>query len=177
MSKWMKIIWTLISYAPLYFVAGIALLIDSLTIKQIANQIFYGIGLIIFAILCVPICFFILYKVKKKVSPTKLFVELAESGDGNALSSMIAYLFPLVTLTIADINIWIFWALVIVIILMLLWSKAIFTNPLVYFGQYRYYKVQASSGVTYTLLSKQRRFDPKKVKNVIELFDEIYLEV
>lgn len=177
MSKFMKIIWTFISYAPLYFVAGISLLLDSLTTGQITNQIYYGIGLMVLSIICVPCCFLILHYVKKKVPPTKLFVETAESGDENTLSSMIAYLFPLVTLTIAEINVWIFGALVIVIVLMLLWTKAVFTNPLVYFGHYRYYKVQANSGMTYLILSKQRRFNPKKIGDVIELFDEIYLEV
>lgn len=177
MSKLMKLIWTVISYAPLYFSAGIALLIDSLTNKQISESVYYGLGLIILSLSCIPVCFIILDKAKKAISTTELKVNTAESGDANALSSMIAYLFPLVTLTVAEINVWIFWALIVVIVLMLLWTKAIFINPLVYFGQYRYYKVQADSGVTYTLLSKQRRFNPKNVKKVIELFEEIYLEV
>ena len=67
--------------------------------------------------------------------------------------------------------------MIVIIIIMLLWTKAIFVNPIVYFLGYRYYSIQAESGMTYTLLSNQKRFNPKEVGAVIELFDEIYMEV
>lgn len=39
MGKILKILWTIISYAPLVLVCGIAVLIDSLTTKQIIIHI------------------------------------------------------------------------------------------------------------------------------------------
>lgn len=177
MSKTIKILWTIISYAPLMLVCGIALIIDSLTTKQITEYVWIGCVILAIGVICIPLCKCLLTLAKTKLAKSKLSISSAAPGDTNSLSSMIAYLLPVVTLSIADVNLWVLLAMVVIIILMLLWSKAIFTNPLVYLFGYRYYEVQAQSGMTYTLLSKQRRFNPKAVETVIELFDEIYMEV
>ncbi len=177
MGKILKILWTIISYAPLVLVCGIAVLIDSLTTKQITEHVWIGIVSIVWGLTCFPICYALLAFARKRLPRTKLTVDTASPGDSSSLSSMIAYLLPIVTLSIADINIWALGAMVTLIVLMLLWTKAIFVNPLVYLFGYRYYSIQVESGMSYTLLSKQKRFNPKGVGAVIELFDEIYLEV
>lgn len=177
MSKTMKIIWAFISYAPLYGVVGIAMIIDSQTRKQITDQWWIGFVTITIAALCFLVCGVLLKFAKSKLYTTKLYVVSAESDDSSTMSSMVAYLLPLVTMTFAEINVWILGALILIIVLMLLWTKAILINPLVYIFNYRYYSVQTNSGVTYKLLSKQKRFDPAKVENVIELFNGIYMEV
>lgn len=177
MSNIVKIIWTFISYAPLYCVLGITIIIDSQTKQQLTNMWWIGLILIIIAIFCCGICGLLLKFSKKKLGKTKIYVVGASSDDSGTMSSMIAYLLPLVTMTFAEINVWILVALIVVIVLMLLWTKAILVNPLVYIFKYRYYSVQTNSGMTYTLLSKQKRFDPKKVDQVIELFNGIYMEV
>lgn len=47
MSKLVKLIWTVISYAPLMLVCGIAVFIDSLTSKQVTNQVWIGCGFLL----------------------------------------------------------------------------------------------------------------------------------
>lgn len=177
MSKLVKIFWTITSYAPLLFVCGIALFIDSLTSKQITDHVWIGCVVLGVGLLCIPFCLVIIILAKKNITQSKLKICSAAPGDNNSLSSMIAYLLPVVTLSIAEVNIWVLLAMVVIIVLMLLWTKAIFVNPLLYFFGYRYFEIQAESGMTYTLLSKQKRFNPKQEKTVIEIFDEIYLEV
>ena len=177
MSKLVKIFWTITSYAPLLFVCGIALFIDSLTSKQTTDQVWIGCTILGIGLLCIPICLGIVKLAQKNIAQSKLKVCSAASGDNNSLTSMIAYLFPVVTLSIADVNIWVLLAMVVIIVLMMLWTKAIFVNPLLYFFGYRYFEIQAESGMTYTLLSKQKRFNPKQEIKVIEIFDEIYMEV
>ncbi|MCX4384213.1 MAG: hypothetical protein OSJ39_00265 [Clostridia bacterium] len=177
MSKFVKIIWTVTSYAPLMLVCGIALFVDSLTIKQITGDLWIGCVVFAIGVVCIPICFGLLALAKKSLPKSKLVINATSPGDTNSLSSMIAYLLPVVTLSITDINLWVLCAMIFIIILMLLWTKAIFVNPLVYLFGYRYYDIQASSGMSYTLLSRQKRFNPKAVEMVIELFDEMYLEV
>lgn len=177
MSKLIKILWTVISYAPLMLVCGIALFIDSLTAKQVTGKIWIGCLVFGIGLLCVLACCWLLAFAKKHLSKSMLSVVSASPGDTNSLSSMIAYLLPVVTLSITDVNLWVLCAMIVLIILMLLWTKAIFINPIVYFWGYRYYEVQVSSGMSYTLLSRKKRFNPKEVGAVIELFDEIYLEV
>ena len=177
MSKLIKILWTVISYAPLMLVCGIALFIDSLTAKQVTGKIWIGCLVFGIGLLCVLACCWLLAFAKKHLSKSMLSVVSATPGDTNSLSSMIAYLLPVVTLSITDVNLWVLCAMIVLIILMLLWTKAIFINPIVYFWGYRYYEVQVSSGMYYTLLSRKKRFNPKEVGAVIELFDEIYLEV
>lgn len=177
MNKLQKILWTIFSYAPLILVCGVAVLIDSLTIKQITEQIWIGIVTIVFGLACIPFCYGLLVLAQRKLPKAKLAVNTASPRDTSSLSSMIAYLLPLVTLSIADVNLWALCAMVVLIVIMLLWTKAIFVNPIVYLFGYRYYAIQVPSGMSYTLLSKQKRFNPKSVGVVIELFDEIYLEV
>lgn len=177
MSKLVKLIWTITSYAPLMLVCGIAVFIDSLTSKQVTNQVW--IGCVIFAVgfICIPLCGGLCAFAIKHLPKSKLSIQAASPGDTNSLSSMIAYLLPVVTLSMSDVNLWVLCAMVAIIILMLLWTKAVFVNPLVYLFKYRYYEIQLPSGMTYTLISKQKRFNPQGVGAVIELFDEIYLEV
>ena len=90
---------------------------------------------------------------------------------------MMAYLLPMITLSLDSVNIWLSIALIVIIIFMVIWTRAVFHNPIVYLLKYRYYTVQAQSGMSYTLITNQRRFNPLEEKTVIELFDEIYLEV
>lgn len=177
MNRFSKILWTITSYAPLMLVCGIALLIDSLTTKQITSHIWIGCIALVMGVICIPICAKIISSAKIKLPKSRLQVMSAAPGDTSSLSSVIAYLLPVVTLSIADVNIWVLGAMIVIIIIMLLWTKAIFVNPIVYFLGYRYYSIQAESGMTYTLLSNQKRFNPKEVGAVIELFDEIYMEV
>lgn len=133
MSKIIKIFWTVISYAPLMLVCGIALFIDSLTTKQITGQVWIGCVIVGVGVACIPLCYGLLALAKKALPRTELTVEIASPGDTSSLSSMIAYLLPIVTLSIADVNLWVLCAMVALIVLMLLWTKAIFVNSLVYF--------------------------------------------
>lgn len=177
MSKIVKLIWTLISYAPLYLVIGAVLLVDSLTDKELVSSIFWGIGFILGAILSLPICFAVIKLARKHLEPSKLRIITANSRDNDVSASLIAYMVPMITLAIGDVNLWVFITVVLIVVVFLLWSKAVFINPLVYFFHYKYYNVQAVSGMGYTLLSKRKRFDPKAEFNVIEIFSEIYMEV
>lgn len=177
MSKPIKILWTVISYAPLMLVCGIAVFIDSLTTKQVTEKVWVGCLVFGIGIICIFVCRVLLAFAKKHLPQRKLSVISASPGDTNSLSSMIAYLLPVVTLSITDVNLWVLCAMIALIILMLLWTKAIFVNPIVYFWGYRYYDIQVSSGMSYILLSRKKRFNPKEVGAVIELFDEIYMEV
>lgn len=177
MSKLVKLIWTVTSYAPLMLVCGIALFIDSLTSKQVTNQLWIGCVVFAVGLICIPLCGGLCGFAIKHLPQSRLSIQLASPGDTNSLSSMIAYLLPVVTLSISDVNLWFLCAMLVIIIFMLLWTKAVFINPLVYLFKYRYYEIQVLSGMTYTLISKQKRFNPQGVGAVIELFDEIYLEV
>lgn len=60
MSKLIKILWTVISYAPLMLVCGIALFIDSLTTKQVTGKIWIGCLVFGIGLLCVLACCWLL---------------------------------------------------------------------------------------------------------------------
>lgn len=177
MSNFAKLLWTIVSYAPLYFVMGIMTIIDSVTVQQITTFWWIGLILLIITIISLLVFFFILKYARKNISTERMNIVSASSGDNSTMSSMIAYLLPLVTTTFGDINIWALVALIVVIMLMLLMTRAVFLNPLVYLFGYRYYNIQVQSGMSYVLLSKEKRFNPKEEKKVIELFIGIYMEV
>ena len=107
MSKLIKILWTVISYAPLMLVCGIAIFIDSLTTKQVTEKVWVGCLVFGFGLICIFACRALLAFAKKHLSKSKLSVVSASPGDTNSLSSMIAYLLPVVTLSITDVNLWV----------------------------------------------------------------------
>lgn len=177
MSRFCKILWTVTSYCLLFLVITILLLVDYFTLKTITATPVWTIVFGSVSFLSLIGVFFLLHYVKTKVAPSTLKIVVASSKDGELMSSMVAYLLPLLTLVFNEINQTALICFLVIIAIMLLLTKALFINPILCFLGYKYYSVQAESGMNYTLITKQKRFNPKNIKAVIEIFPEIYLEV
>ena len=165
------------SYCPLFLVITILLLVDHYTAKAINAPIAWTIGFGVATLLSAIGVFVLLHYAKKNIAPTTLKINGATSKDSELMSSMTAYLLPLLTLVFNEINQTALICFLAIIAIMLLLTKALYINPVICFHGYKYYSVQAESGMNYTLITRQKRFNPKNIKSVIEIFPEIYLEV
>lgn len=177
MNKFTNILWTIFSYCPLYIIIDALLWIDFFTASKLTLGLFWNwffLDLILISILGTVI---LIYYAKHKISRTSFSVSSGSSKDLELMSSMTAYLLPLLTLVFNEVNQTALICFLAIIAIMLIITKAVFINPILCFAGYRYYSIQAESGVTYTLITKQKRFNPKKIKNMIEIFPEIYMEV
>ena len=165
------------SYSPLFIVITVLLLVDYLTSQAIISKPWWIIPFGSLSVIGVVAGFLLLRYAKKKVAPTSINVASASSKDAELMGSMTAYLLPLLTLVFNEVNQVALICFLVIIALMLFLTKAVYINPVICFIGYRYYSVQTESGMSYTLITRQKRFNPKNVKAVKEIFPEIYLEV
>lgn len=177
MNRFAKLLWTIMSYCPLYIVITVLLLVDFLTTRAIISKPWWIIPFGILSVIGVAGSFLLLLYAKKKVASGSINVSSASSKDAELMGSMTAYLLPLLTLVFNEVNQIALICFLAIIALMLFLTKAVYINPIICFAGYRYYSVQTEGGMGYTLITRQRRFNPKRVKEVKEVFPEIYLEV
>ncbi len=177
MSKFIKIIWSLISLVPLLFVVSLVFLADFLWNKAIACSLTIAIVLAALTVILCITCVLIMKYGICKLDKITFEIEEIESKDGAVSSSMVSYLLPLVTITFADVNWVAFIGLIFVMFLLLTSTRIVLLNPLLYLGKYKYYTIKAKSGAKYTLITKQTKFDKTKSKTMVEIFDDIYIEM
>lgn len=175
MSKLIKVLWSVCSFAPFLFVIAIVFLIDFFTLQDLTNSIFPAVIFIILVILFFILVFWILSICVQKLEKTTLIIKEIESKDEASALTMVSYLITISTVN--QVSAPAIYAMLVIVFFMLVITKIIFVNPLLYFLRYRYYKAKAMSGVSYTLISKRSRVSPSSIKNVVEIFPEIYLEV
>lgn len=176
MNKLCKIFWLFCSYAPLYFICGIVCVIEGTTCKTSWLWI-TGIGLFLLTIVSIIGCVGLIKIAKGDISPVKYKIIEASTKDSEMLANTLAYLIPMITLTLDSVNYWMLIGLVVVIIILTLMTRAVILNPILYLFKYRYYTIKADSGMCYTLITKKKRLNPSEIGNLIEIFDEIYIEV
>lgn len=177
MSKFIKILWSLISLIPLLFVLMLVFWADFFWNKTMQFSLIFacitsGLTIVMFILCIIIIKVFI-----KKLDKISFDIEEIESKDGSVASSIMTYLLPLITITFTEIN-WIaFCGLVIVMVLLLFGTRVALLNPMLYLFGYKYYSIKAKSGAKYTLISKQKKFNKNNKKIMVEIFDDIFIEL
>lgn len=177
MGKLMKIIWAIISVVPILFVFTVLCFIDFLTSQLLFKSYWWSVLIFVACILLFIILIIVIKWAKKHLERHELKIIEAEPKDSELAVGLISYLLPLVTLSLNDINIYVFAAMMFVLILLLIFTRIISFNPLMYFLGYRYYKVKLNSGMVYTVLSRRKKYNYNSSKGYVEIFQEIYLEV
>lgn len=177
MSKFIKIIWSLISLVPLLFVLSLVFFADFLWNNTIDCSLSIAIILAVIIIVLCIVCVIIMKHFIKQLDKMSFDIEEIESKDGIVSSSMVSYLLPLITITFSDVNWMAFIGLIFVMFLLLTSTRIVLLNPLLYLGGYKYYTIKAKSGAKYTLISKKTKFDKMNKKTMIEIFDDLYIEL
>lgn len=67
--------------------------------------------------------------------------------------------------------------IVVVVLAVVLWlTNSIPAHPLLRAFKYRFYEVESSSGVVYTLISKREIIDPKQIKSIKKISSSMIME-
>lgn len=177
MNRFIKVLWSFISLTPLLFVLTIVFAADWCWGKTIAWSWILTIVTLSLLIILLIIYFLIIKRAIKRLDRKTFCIEEIESKDGTVASGMMTYLLPLVTITFNDINWFAFAGLIIVMMLLLIATRIVSLNPLLYLSGYKYYSIKAKSGAKYTLITKRKKFDNKDSKVMVEVFDDIYIEL
>ncbi len=177
MSNFVKIFWSIISLVPLLFVLTLVFFADALFSKAIPYSLVLGIIAVV-VLLILFVMFFLIIKIFiGKLGTISFDVEEIESKDETVASSMMTYLLPLITITFTEIN-WIAFAgLIIVMLILLVSTRVVLLNPLLYLLGYKYYSIKAKSGAKYTLITKENKFNKSQKKIMVEIFNDIFIEV
>ena len=177
MGIFIKIVWSIISIIPILLVFFVLCFVDFLSLQILFKSVWWGIAIIIacaaFSLL-LPV---ILLIAKKNLALHALNIIEVEAKDSELAPGLISYLLPLITLSLKDLNLYVFIAMLIVVLLLLIFTRIITFNPLMYFLGYRYYKVKTTSGTCYTVLSRRKKYNHQASAGYVEIFNEIYLEV
>lgn len=132
---------------------------------------------LVVAILLVTICICILKFASKRLQITHIKIVGLSPADGESLGFIIAYLLPLVTTSLDDINYFVFILFFIFIMAMILITNMCSTNPLLNFAGYHFYQVTTIGQINYLLITKKVLINVNQVTQVVKLTEYIALEV
>lgn len=98
-----------------------------------------------------------------------------ESNDFMLLMFVFSYLSPIIARA-SDLQFDMIVILTSVLILMLWLTSSLPSHPLLRILRFRFYKVESSTGVVYTLISKRDIRDPKSIKNIKKISETMLVE-
>ena len=105
----------------------------------------------------------------------KIQAKKIESNDFMLLAFVGSYMLPLI-LKSAEISINSIMVILFIIGFILWLISSLPAHPLLRVLKFRFYKIESSSGVVYTLISKREIRDPKEVKSVKKLSETMLME-
>ena len=123
--------------------------------------------------ICIPLL--ILKMVSKSTEVTSFEARKMKSIDFMLLAFIGSYLFPLVARA-SELSPFMTIILVLFIFLALWLINSIPPNPILRLFKYRFYEVESSVGVVYTLISKRDILDPKQIKMVKKISSSMLME-
>ena len=99
-----------------------------------------------------------------------------ESNDTLMLGVVATYFFPFFGRA-SEITVGVVAAITLLGCIVLWITSAIFPHPLLRLFGFRFYKVEASNGVVYTLITERELFDPKDVQKVKKISNTMLMEI
>ena len=120
--------------------------------------------------------FLIIQRIKTLGEIVAFSAKKIESNDALMLGVVATYIFPFVTKA-SDVT----WKMVLaigVLVATVLWmSNQILPHPVLRLLNFRFYKVESSSGVVYFLLTERELHDPKNITKVRKISSSMLMEV
>lgn len=120
---------------------------------------------------------FLIIKLIHKSSETLAFsAKKIESNDFMLFVFVSSYLTPIIAKA-SDLKF--DWVIILTFFMTLIFwfISSVPSHPLLRFSKYRFYKIESSSGVVYTLISKRKIRDPQTVKTVKKISEDMLIEV
>ena len=133
----------------------------------------FQVVLLAVALFLVFICYILVSYLMRSLGHVSINVISVKSIDNEAVSYIIAYLFPLISPgsdAVLFISVFLFLAFIMYA------SNAFTFNPILTLFGLHFYEIQSKSGVSYILLSVNDITDVNKIKKVIRLSGHVMLD-
>lgn len=168
MRNWLKTVLFMSAFSPALF-----------SLAYVRYQ-YYGMDrdiwqLMIIGVIGSALPFMILYLTKRTAEQIPLEAKKIESNDFMLFMFIASYLLPIVAKA-SDMDFDGIALLTLGMALVLWVTGFIPTHPVLRAFQFRFYKVESSSGVVYTLISNREILDPKNIKAVKKISNSMLLE-
>lgn len=123
--------------------------------------------------ICIPLL--ILKMVSKSTEVTSFDAKKIKPNDFMLLAFIGSYFVPLIARA-SELSLFMTVILVLVILVVLWLVNSIPSHPVLRLFKYRFYEVESSAGVVYTLISKRDVLDPKQIKMVKKISSSMLME-
>ncbi|QOL14350.1 MULTISPECIES: hypothetical protein [Dickeya] len=131
--------------------------------------------LVIIGVLGTSIPFIIIKLIKSQGECLYIKAKKLESNDSMLLAFVFSYFSPIILKT-ADVSINTI-MLILAIIGIILWlMSSLPSHPLLRVMRFKFYKIESSNGVVYTLISRRDIIDPKEINRVRKISRHMLIE-
>ncbi|CAE6901986.1 conserved membrane protein of unknown function [Ectopseudomonas oleovorans] len=169
MRNWLKTLLFVSSFSPTllvlagvrYFSSGV---VDTLVVQ-----------LSVISVIGILLPFLILALVKKESQRENFSAKKVESADYYLLVFLASYVSPVV-MKIAEIDFMMAVVLVGLIFVVAWFVSNIPSHPVLYLFKFRFYKVESSDGMVYTLITRRVVRSPRDVRQVMRLSNSMLVE-
>jgi len=108
------------------------------------------------AVLLTLLCWFVVELARKHLPDYQPFAAVAiKPVDGELLTFLIAYLFPLVNATRLNVDWWVVCFVILLLVAVVWATHAFHFNPMLAILRYHFYEVTSREGITYIILSRR----------------------
>ena len=168
-SNFIKILFVITAYSPILLIYWVVGVYNS---KCYLTNIFIPpifLGLIF-------LCWYILKLAKTKLTVNGIQLKSLKPADNNFMPLILSYFLPCIELYKKDfifICIWI----VLLLLIILISKNSYHYNPILKFiFGYRYYEVQTTKDITYTLLTQKKLINKNQINQFSQLTDYLILD-
>lgn len=170
LSRFARILLACTATAPILLTYSFMIWLEKKSALEIISPL-------VIAILLVVICICILKFASINIQTTPIKVVGISSADREVLNFVIAYLLPLVTTSLDEINYSLFTFVFVFMTFIILITNTYSTNPLLSIAGYHFYQVTTIGQISYLLITKKVLINVDQVTQVVKLTEYIALEV
>lgn len=169
MRNWLKTLLFVSSFSPTLLVLAGVRYFSTGTLDSLVIQ------LSIISLIGMLLPFLILALVKKEAEKVKFTAKKAESADYYLLVFLGSYASPVV-MKVAEID-FLMAGITVVLIFIVAWFVSnIPSHPILYLFKFKFYKVESSDGMVYTLITKRIIRSPSDITQVMKLSNAMLME-
>lgn len=168
-SSLMKFVFILTAYSPIlliYWVVGFY------NTKCYLTNIF----LIPLFVLLLFLCWYILKLAKNQLTKEVLNVKSFKTADNNFLPMILSYFLPCIEFYKKDLIFLCIWVFLFLLVVLINKSSYHYNPILKFMFGYRYYEIQTSKDVTFTMLTKQKLINKNQLTVYSEITDYVILD-
>jgi len=170
MNKISKMLLVSTSFAPILITFSFVKYLSGEKIYKLWPYAVVIIGLVI-------ICLCLLYYSKNYIQEEAFTVTSISTADGEVVGFIIAYMLPLLSLTIPVIDIRVIYFIALMFFIVIWTTNSYHINPLLSLVGYHFYEVSCDDNVTYLLLTKKELRKTTTVSTVVHLTEYMILDV